>query len=224
MSAQVPTSKYIGAISHLPVGSTLTIPDVSWEEYEELLEELDERFAVRVTYNNGRLEIVSPSYRHEKYKELISDIARAVANQFGLKLEKSGSTTFKQTKFAQGAEPDLSFYVQNAAIVCSKDIIDLNVDPPPDVVVEIDVTRETPNKLDIYAGIGVPELWRYDGQRVRIYLLLSGHYTEMETSAAFPVLTSEILTRFLDQCKSEGQSSTLSAFQQWLSSQREQKG
>lgn len=209
-------STYIEAIRHLPVGSALIIPDVPWAEYEELLAELGEGYAVRVTYDQGRLEIVSPSGKHEKWSQFVGAIARVLATEFGTHLESFGSTTFKHQALQQGAEPDTCFYVQHAGQVIGKDELDLAVDPPPDVVVEIDVSHSSKRKLTFYAKVGVPEVWRYDGQRAFMYQRSGTGYTEVPASLAFPAFTADTLTALLRQLKIEGQQTVLEAFQRSL--------
>jgi Uma2 family endonuclease len=209
-------STYLEAIRHLPVGSALTIPDVSWAEYEELLAELGEGYAVRVTYDQGRLVIVSPSTKHEKCKEFILRVADVLASELGTDLESFGSTTFKQQGLQQGAEPDTCFYVQHAAQVVGKDELDLAVDPPPDVVVEVDVSHSSKGKLAFYAKLGVPEVWRHDGQRASMYQRSGTGYTEIAASLAFPALTAETLTALVHQLKTDKQQTILEAFRRSL--------
>lgn len=212
-------TSYLDAIAHMPAGGKLILYNVTWEEYEQLLDELRDR-ALRVSYICGRLEIMSPSLPHERPKELLLQLARAVADEMDLTLETAGSTTFKDEQLAMGAEPDTCFYVQNAPLVIGKEGIDLMTDPPPDVVVEIDIWSESTGKMGFYAAIGVPEFWRYDNRQLRIYHLSEQGYVEASASLAFPLLTGEALTRFLEQSKSEGQSATLRAFREWLRAAR----
>ena len=211
---------YLDAIEHLPAGGTLILNDVSWEEYEQLLADLGNSNAVRVSYDRGRLEIMSPTFGHEKYKDLILRLTDIVADEMGLLLETAGSTTFKQRELAQGAEPDTCFYIQNADRIIGKTKIDLTTDPPPDVIVEIDVTHESTGKLAFYAALGVPEIWHYDERRMRIYHLTGQQYVEMPASLVFPILTSDALTGFLEQSKTEGQGATRRSFREWLRTQR----
>jgi Uma2 family endonuclease len=213
-------TSYLDAIAHLPAGGKLILHDVTWEEYEQLLDELSDSNAVRVSYICGRLEIMSPSFPHEKHKEFLVRLVSLFADEMDLTLECCGSTTFKDERFAMGAEPDTCFYVQNAPAIISKRHVDLTTDPPPDVVVEIDVWSESTSKLAFYAGIGVPEFWRYDERQLRIYHLSEQGYVEAPASLAFPLLTGEALTRFLEQSKSAGQSVTLRAFREWLRAAR----
>lgn len=217
MSAQ--TTSLLDAIEHLPAGGTLILNEITWEEYEELLADLGDSGRVRVSYDKGRLEIMSPSLSHERYKDLILWIAHTLADEIGIYMESAGSTTFKKEQFAQGAEPDTCFYVQNAARIIGKRQINLETDPPPDVIVEIDVSHESKGKFAFYAAIGVPEIWRYYERKAQIYNLREQNYTESPNSRAFPVLTADALTEFLEQSKTQGQSASLKSFRNWLKAQ-----
>src|SRR5882724_12508879 len=214
MATQTPS--YIEAIEHMSAGATLNFPDVSWEDYEGLLKDLGDGYAVRVSYDNGSLEIMSPSNRHEMYEQLLVRLVHSIADAMDLPLESLGSTTLKKKRFAKGAEPDTCFYVNNAAAIIGKREIDLNTDPGPDIIVEIDVTRSSMNKMAFYASLGVSEFWRYDEQKAQIYKLVDGAYVEVSASAIFPILTSQLLTDVLEQSKTEGQSGALSSFRKLL--------
>lgn len=209
-------STYLEAIRHLPIGSALTIPDVSWTEYEALLVELGDDHAVRITYDRGRLEIVSPSGKHEKWNRLIEAVAQVLATELGTELEGFGSTTFKQPALQRGAEPDTCFYIQAAARVIGKDDLDLAVDPPPDLVIEVDVSHSSTSKLAFYAVIGVPEVWRYDGQRASIHQRAGSSYTEIAASLAFPGFTAATLTTLLGRLRTEGRQAVLEGFRRSL--------
>ncbi|MGH9897611.1 MAG: Uma2 family endonuclease [Pyrinomonadaceae bacterium] len=210
------TASYLDAIAYLPAGATLILTEVPWKEYEQLLDDLGNSPGVRVSYDCGRLEIMSPSSSHEMFKDLLQDLARIAAESTGVDLESRGSTTFKQEQIAMGAEPDTCFYVQNAPRIIGKREIDLSVDPPPDVIVEIDVSRDSRKKFDFYRIIGVPELWRYDEHLAHIYRLTEEGYGEVSISHVLPLFTNEVLSRFLEQSKLEGQSATLRSFRDWL--------
>ena len=209
-------TNYLDAIERLPVGRTLTFSDVSWEEYEQLLSDLGDSSGSRVTYDEGRLEIVSPSSNHEMYEELILLIAHVIGAETGCDVESRGSTTFKQKSLAKGAEPDTCFYVKNASQIIGRLKIDLSVDPPPDIAVEIDVSHRSKTKLAIYERFGVPEVWRYDERRLRIYELTPQGYVESAASLTFPFLTCEVLTDLLERSKTMGQSAVLRSFREWL--------
>src|SRR5437763_15009179 len=214
----IQTVDYIAAIAHLPAGATLRLPSVSWEDYETLLSDLSDWPGMRVSYDEGKVEIMSPSPEHEDYKEFVYSLARVISEESNITLETRGSATFRQKRKAKGAEPDTCFYVQNAAGIIGQRTIDLEVDPPPDVVVEIDTTNESLSKFNIYAAFGVPEIWRYDGEQARFYHLANETYAEASTSSAFPILTADALTEFLELSKTQGQTATLTAFRKWLQS------
>jgi Uma2 family endonuclease len=215
----VATLDFKDALQHLPPGTALRLSNIGWDEYEEILREFEERPGYRLTYDTGKLEIMSPQPDHEKPKDQIYSIVIFLALDTGVTIETLGSSTFKRRRNLKGAEPDTCFYVQNAARVIGKKRIDLNTDPPPDVVVEIDTTNDSWGKFPIYAELGVPELWRYDGRRATFYALRNGEYEPLAASLAFPVLTPEVLTRFLTQSQTEGQTAALRAFRDWLRQQ-----
>jgi len=210
---------YMNAIAHLPAGATLRLPSVTWEEYETLLADLTNWPAMRVSYDDGKMEIMSPSHEHEEYKEFIYSLARIISEESGITLETRGSATYRQKRLRKGAEPDTSFYVQNAAHIIGKRTIDLETDPPPDVVVEIDTTNESLSKFSIYAVFGVAEIWRYDGERAYLYQLTGQAYVEANASLAFPSLTARALADFIAQSKTQGQTAALVAFRHWWRSQ-----
>lgn len=209
------TMDYLEAIAHLPVGGTLIFEDISWEEYKRLLDDLGESRSVRVSYDRGRLEIVTTSTLHELYTHLLQYLARAYADETDSVMECYGSATMKVAEFKQGAEPDSCFYVRGASQVIGKRQIELGVDPPPDVIVEVDISHTSKRKFSFYGNLGVPEIWIFR-RRLQIYALTEKGYTEAAESLAFPLLTGDQLTQFLEQGKTEGQSAALRAFRQWL--------
>jgi Uma2 family endonuclease len=210
------SGSYLEAIDHLPAGALLVLPHVGWEDYEQLLEDLAGRPGVRVSYDDGRLQIMTPSAEHEEHKEFILRLAQVFSEERSIRLETRGSATWKRRTFRKGAEPDTCFYVTSAHRIIGRRQIDLETDPPPDVVVEIDMTNESLSKFPIYAAFGVPEIWRYDGTRVQMYALTGTSYTEAVSSAFFTGLTCSLLLEFLDQSKTIGQTDALKAFRQRL--------
>ena len=209
---------YRQAIDHLPEGATLVLADVSWEDYERLLEDLTERPGVRVTYDQGKVEIMSPLPKHEKYKEFVSHLIALLADELNIDVESFGSTTWKRREALKATEPDLCFYVANAEHVIGKDELDLDVDPPPDLAIEIDVTNESLSKFPVYATLGVPEIWRYVSKRksVLMYELRDGEYVDIPASRSFPMLTPQVLADFLEQSKADGRTKVLAMFRRWL--------
>ncbi len=211
-------SPYRDAIEHLPPGAMLVVHDVSWSEYEHLLVELEDRPGVRVTFDRGRLQAVSPLRRHEQNIKLIDNIALFTATALGLPLEQFGATTLRQGERKRGVEPDCCFYIANADRVAGKETLDLTVDPPPDIAVEIDMSTDSHAKLPIYAGLGVPEIWLYDGRRMRMLALRDDQsgYVDVLESKFLACLTAAVLERFLELSKTTGQTEVLRAFRAWL--------
>jgi len=207
------------AIQHIPEGGTLIVPNVSWQDYETLLSRMGDNNTARINYDQGRLEIMSPSPVHETLKELISHLARAIADKLGIDLEALGSTTFKTGTFQQGAEPDTCFYIQNAPRVIGKERLDLSVDPAPDIAVEVDISRDSTSKLNSYVNLGVPELWLCNENGARFFHLTGQSYVESPTSRAFPFLTNDALTKAIEQCRAQGQSAALRSFRNWMNKQ-----
>jgi len=209
---------YREVIDRLPEGAILVLQEMSWNEYEQLLEDLRDKRGVRVTYDQGRVEIMSPLRKHEKYKEFIGDLVRAMADELDVNIESSGSATWKTEKDQKGTESDISFHIANAERVIGKDELDLTVDPPPDLAVEIDVTNESLTKFPIYSTLGVREIWRYIEKRksIVIYALREGSYAEIAASLSFPMLTPEVLARFIELSRTAGQKKALTAFRRWL--------
>jgi Uma2 family endonuclease len=208
------TTSYLDIVERLPAGAMLRLHNVGWDEYERLLSQMDTLPGRRVSYDRGRLVIMSPSLEHEEYKETIYSLVRALSEELGVTLESRGQATFKRKLLRQGAEPDTCFYVQNASRLIGKRKIELGTDPPPDVVVEIDTTNESLDKFRIYAALGVPEIWRYDGEQAYFYRLAGAEYEAIENSLAFASLAATDLARFVGLSKTEGQTAALAAFRE----------
>ena len=207
---------YVSAIAHLPAGAVLRVDDVPWEEYENLLADLGEGYAVRIFYDRGRMEIMAPASAHEKPKSIVHTLVTALRDELDIDVESLGSTTLKKEMKARGAEPDDCFYIQNAALVIGKNDVDLNCEPAPDLVLEIDRTSSSLNRFTIYAALGVPEIWRVVGYEVEFHLLTGDRYERSLTSRAFPFLTAEALSEFLTQGLDEGERKAANAFRRWV--------
>ena len=204
---------------NVPPGQRVLLEDVSLQEFEAILSELGEHRAARVAYDNGILEIMTPLPEHERNKETISDSVKALLEELDIEFLPLGSTTFKNKLMKKGIEPDNCFYIQNETAVRGKDRLDLTVDPPPDLALEIDVTSRThPN---IYEALKVPELWRFEKGKLQINVLQLGKYVELTFSPNFPNFPlSQVIPEYLLQCKTVGRNKTMRAFRSWV---REQK-
>ena len=197
-------------------GETLII-DANWEEFNEILEELGEKRSSRIAYENGKLHIMVPLPDHENAKESLGDFIKALLEEVDVDCYPLGSTTFKNVEVLKGVEPDNCFYIQNADAVRGKDRLDLTIDPPPDLVLEIDFrSRSHP---EIYAALGVPELWQYTKQGLQIKHLnqATGTYQAHSQSQFFPGLElTEVLPQYLERVKTEGRNKTMRAFRAWV--------
>jgi Uma2 family endonuclease len=171
---------------------------VRWETYERLLAENLDHSSPRFTYDRGVLEIMSPSAEHEWYNQLVSDLVKLLARELRIDVLSLGSTTFKREEAEKGFEPDSCFYVTHAKQLRGKERIDLAIDPPPEIVVEVAVTHPSLSKFPVCAAFGVPEIWSYDGNRLRIYSLSGSEYTDVPSSGALPELGAKQLTDFLE--------------------------
>lgn len=180
----------------------IILSDVSWETYERLLEDHRDRRVPRFTYSRGELEIMSPSPEHEVAGHTLSLLVEILAEELYIDVYGLGSTTFNREDLERGFEPDSCFYIQNEEQVRGKNRIDLSFDPPPELVIEIDITSPSINKLPIYAGLGVTEVWRYDGGRLEILKLEDDGYVEVSESTALPSLTSAVLSGLVERSKS----------------------
>lgn len=189
--------------------------NISWETYERLLEERGDNSAPRFTYDRGELEIMSPSPEHEALNRSIALLVEFLAAELGIDVYDLGSTTFRREDLERGFEPDSCFYIENEERVRGKTRIDLSVDPPPDLVIEIDITSPSFSKLPIYAQIGVPEVWRYDGERLKILVLEGSDYMETPESAVFPPVTSSVLSDFVEKSKTTRRTVWLEAVRGW---------
>ena len=173
---------------------------------------------IRMTYHDGVLEIMSPELRHERGGSCLGMIVRAYAASTGMECEGSGSTTFCKglpgELKGKGKEPDESFYIRHHDLIRNKDSLDLEIDPPPDLWIEVDNRASSAGKLPIYAAFGVPEVWRYRPRRRVLWIgrLEGGVYTEVSESRCFPGLTAALLLEFLDESQKRGQT----AWDVWL--------
>ncbi|MFZ9739423.1 MAG: Uma2 family endonuclease [Prochlorotrichaceae cyanobacterium] len=190
--------------------------NLNWSTYQQILHALPGNRAARLTYDRGTLEITMPSELHEFSGELIALFIRILVIELGLKIKTMGSTTLDREDLNRGAEPDKAFYIQNQPAVAGRRV-DLSQDPPPDLVVEVEISHSDIDKLKLYAAMGVPEFWRYNGKILRIYQLQGGLYHEVEQSPTFPQVPKTRLYQFL----SEGQADEIAAehtLRNWLRS------
>ena len=202
----------------VPPGQRVVLQDITWQEFESVLEELGEHRAARIAYENGLLEITAPLPEHEDNKEIIGDLIKALLEELDVEFRSLGSTTYKSERMMKGIEPDQCFYIQNEPAIRGKKRLDLSIDPPPDLALEIDVTSRT--HRSIYAALKVPELWRFEDGNLQINILRQDRYEESPESSIFPNLPlSEAIPRYLRESKIVGRNKALKAFRQWVKEQ-----
>ncbi len=218
MVVQIPIQRI-----QVPPGQRVLLEDVGWDEFEAILEELGEHRSARIAYDNGVLEIMAPLPIHEDDKEIISDLLKAFLEELDIEFRTLGSTTFKNEAMLKGIEPDQCFYIQNEPAIRGKSRLDLRIDPPPDLALEIDITSRT--HPETYAALGVPELWRRDRDRIQIDVLQAGQYIQVDDSPTLPGwYLHTIIPAYLEQSRAIGRNQTMKAFRAWVRAELEKRG
>jgi Uma2 family endonuclease len=191
--------------------------DVSWDYYLRTLHELGDR-RVQVTYDDGRMEIMSPGNVHEYIKTVIGRFIETYAMEVNVRASGFGSVTTQKRSVRKGLEPDECYYVTTKSPRPKPGPLNLNKDPRPDLVVEVDITSRSVAREPIYAKFGIPELWRYDGEQIVVLRLESGLYRAVDRSELFPDLPLKRLNHFLAKALAEDQHDALMAFRRWVRS------
>jgi Uma2 family endonuclease len=171
---------------------------VSWRTFQQLLADRGERCGVLLAYDRGTVELRVPLQEHEWVKTTLTQVVEAVAFARDLHYRSLGSTTFEREDLARAFEPDACFYLLRADAIAPDRSLDLTVDPPPDLVIEVDITRASLDKLAIYAALGVPEVWRYTDRAVEIRCLTADACMVSEASRVLTGITASMVTRFVD--------------------------
>jgi Uma2 family endonuclease len=181
---------------------TVVLYNISWGTYDRLLQEQQENAGVRFSYYHGTLEIMILSLKHERLRHIFATLVELLASELEIDVEGAGSTTFRREDFARGFEPDASFYFSHAGLIRNRDEIDLTVDPAPELVIEIDITHSSLDKLPIFAGLGILEVWHYDDRTLTIHRLAGSIYQPVAESSLLPRLTDDQLLRFIHAAES----------------------
>lgn len=204
------------ALDSLPEGSKVELDDIRWDEYEQLLEDVSEVRFFKIYYDNGRLVAMTVSYEHEGIKSCFPHLLAILAEELDLPLRGAASTTLKKSKKKKGGDPDDSYYIENAHKIRGLKRINLAVDPPPDLLIEVDITSSSINKFAIYAAMGVAEFWRYEGDEMHFYQLEGEDYVEVTHSLHFPFVTPAVITEFLKLGDAEDIPPMNKAFREWV--------
>ncbi|MDM9380873.1 Uma2 family endonuclease [Chlorogloeopsis sp. ULAP01] len=202
-----------------PSAQRVVLRNISWQTFETMLAEMGEERASRLTYDQGTLEIMTPLLPHEYWKCLVERLIFVLGEELNLEIFPTGSTTLKREDLRRGTEPDSSYYIQNEAEMRNKFEIDLNSDPPPDLVVEIDLTSSSLDKFQVYASLCITELWHYDEGVLRIYQLQQGQYVECSHSPTFANLPLIEIPQFLEESQRVGVMEMTRHFRNWVREQ-----
>jgi len=188
----------------------------TWESYQRWLRDLDNRHLF-LTYDRGRLELMSPSYEHDKSSQMLAQLIRTIAEELNLPLSGAGSTTFRRKDLDRGLEPDNCFYIKNEMRIRGKKKLDLRRDPPPDLAIEVEISYRIRGREQIYAALGVPELWRYDGKRLRVGVLKQdGAYHSVDRSPTFPSLPLRQVELFVKRSFNMDETSWQRQLRRWV--------
>lgn len=204
------------------VTNKVILDNITWETYQRLMEERGERPKPRYAYDRGKLEIMVTSYQHENLKHDLATLVEVIAEAMELDIVGAASTTFQREDLAQGFEPDACFYLQNASRIRGQKRIDLHIDPAPELVIEIDITHPSLNKFPIFAGLGIPEVWRYHRQALTIFKLEGETYREQESSEVFRGVKGEDLTRLIEDSQAMKRPAWLRGVREWARTLRAQ--
>jgi Uma2 family endonuclease len=197
----------------------LVLYDLPWKTYVRFLKELDER-PIRLTYDRGALEIMTLSQEHESYRHLLGRFLDVLTEELNIPVKGGRSTTFKRKKRQRGLEPDGCYWIATEPQVRGKDQIDLRRDPPPDLAIEVEISRSALDRLAIYAALGVPEVWRFDGQSLQVCRLgPDGEYAVCDHSPTFPFRPLAELVAFLQRRKEMDETSLVRSFRAWVREQ-----
>jgi Uma2 family endonuclease len=199
-----------------PAEQRTVLHNVSWDTFEALLKDTGENRGSRFAYDCGTLEIMTTLFEHENPKIQFDRLIFSLAEELDTELISAGSTTLKRKILKKGIEPDTCYYIQNEPAIRGKETLNLETDPPPDLAIEIDITSSSVNKFNIYAALGVSELWRYDGGVLQFYQLVENKYIETNISVAFPVISASDMNKFIQQSKTMGEIALLKSFRAWV--------
>lgn len=191
----------------------IVLENVRWETFLELSEQ--RRGSVpRMTYDNGVLEMMSPRRQHENIGRLIGRIIETYSEVLEIEIQSVASTTFKRKELKKAFEADESYYVQHAEQIRPKEELDLAVDPPPDLVVEVEITSSAIQKFKLFAAMGVPEVWRHDGDHLEMFRLQGGVYEAIDSSHALQGLSAATINGVLQRRFDFGETALIREFRQ----------
>jgi Uma2 family endonuclease len=196
----------------------VVLRNVPWEVYSFLRGD-DANGHIRMSYFKGTLELMSPRYRHERSTSRLGQLVMTIAEVMDIPCTESRSTTFRREEEEAGKEADTSFYIANEERIRDKDEIDLAIDPPPDLAIEVDDLGDSRTKLPIYAALRVPEVWRCDAKASVVWfgrLQVDGTYASLDRSECLPMLTPDRVLEALALCRGLPESRWRRVLREWI--------
>ena len=206
MTTAVPHTGYPPAVLH----------DIDWHTYSQLLRVFQGRRRLRLTYDRGTLEIMSPLFEHDALAYLLGRFVDVLTEELNLPCRAGRSVTLRRKRKQRGLEADNCYWIAHAHRLQGKTRLDLRSDPPPDLAIEVDVTRSSLDRMSIYAALNVPEVWRLSASGLAFHILTGGAYQVRTNSLAFPQLTSADLAGFLSQLGQTDDTTLVKQFRDWV--------
>ena len=215
MSVLSQTAHRTTSVPVLETEEPLVLENIRWSTYQALLRDLGDR-PIHLTYDQGRLEITTLSAQHEIVRKFIGRLIEDLSMELNISTKSLGSTTIARKELKRGLEPDECYYIQRETMVRGKMEFNFKKDPPPDLAVEVDVTRSSVSRQRVYAALGVPEMWRYDGKLKVLHLQANGAYVEGDASLSFPLLPMTQVEEFIHQISELDENTLIRNFRNWV--------
>ncbi len=187
------------------------LENVRWDTFVELAEQR-QGSVPRMTFDEGVLELMSPRRQHENLGRLVGRIIETYTEVRGIEIQSVASTTFKRRDLQKAFEADESYYIEHAELIRPKEEVDLTIDPPPDLVIEVEITSSAIHKLKLFATMGVPEVWRHDGEKLEMFVLDGQEYRPCENSRSLPQLTATVINGILERRFEMGETAIIREF------------
>jgi Uma2 family endonuclease len=204
----------------IPESQRLVLHNIRWDSYVAIGALLPDRPCLRLTYDRGTLEFMTTSAEHEIYKKRLGRLIETLAEECGLRIASAGNMTFQIEELERGLEPDDCYWIAHEESMRTRMAWDAKLDPPPDLVVEIEISRSAVDRMGVYAALGVPEVWRCDGTTLRANLLQpNGEWQEAGISPTFPKIPLAGLVPFLQPNADLDYLSMIRTFRAWIGEQ-----
>jgi Uma2 family endonuclease len=198
---------------------SVILSDVDWETYDQFVQEtMDIIVNPRFYYEKETLLIMPLTAEHESVNRVIASLVDILAEEFQINSRCLGSATYQRKDIQRGFEPDSCFYFENEQKIRGVKRLDMTIHPAPDLIIEVDITSLATNRQSIFAAFGVPEIWRFDGEKMQILQMENDKYVEIKNSLALPKVTDEVLTDFLNKSQNLSRLEWISEVRNWAKS------